>query len=216
MEPGTDLIVEGDDVPRGYIVEEGWAYGYRLLNDGRRLIFNFVLPGDLVGASGALIEVADHSVATLTPCQVYPFSTRTLIDVELRYPNVGQVFVWSARRELAMLQERVIDLGRRTARERVAHLLLELLHRLRLVGLSDGTSFELPLTQGTLGDALGLSIVHVNRTLRRLNEEGVIRYRPGEIPAIDLPALKNIADFDEDYLHQSRVAEPRRAPMKPS
>lgn len=208
VDSGTDLIVEGEDIPRGYIVEEGWACGYRLLNDGRRQILNFVLPGDFVGASGAVIRLADHSVMTLTPCRVHPFSTKTLVEVELRYPKLQQVFVWSARRELAMMQERVIDLGRRTARERVAHLILELLHRLRVVGLSDGAGFELPLTQGTLGDALGLSIVHVNRTLRRLNEEGVIRYRPGAVTAVDLRALQRIAEFDEDYLHDGRP-EPR-------
>jgi len=81
---------------------------------------------------------------------------------------------------------------------------------LRIVGLADGQGFNLPLTQGMIGDALGLSIVHVNRTLRRLNEQHAIRYRPGTITAIDIPALERIAEFDEDYLHHSRLA-PRPA-----
>lgn len=206
--PSTDLMVEGDSLTYGYVVEEGWACGYRLLNDGRRQILNFVLPGDCVGASAAVIRMADHSVCTLTPCRVYPFSAPRLAELQRGYPQLGQAFAWSARRELAMLQERLVGLGRRTARERVAHLILELLHRLRLVGLADGTAFELPLTQGALGDALGLSIVHVNRTLRRLNNEGVIRYRPGVVAAIDLPALARIAEFDEDYLHQAGSPPP--------
>ena len=203
--PDTDLMVEGDRLTYGYILEEGWACGYRLLNDGRRQILNFVLPGDCIGASAGVIRTADHSVCTLTSCRVVPFSAARLAELQRGCPELRHAFAWSARRELAMLQERLVNLGRRTARERVAHLILELLHRLREVGLANGTTFELPLTQGALGDALGLSIVHVNRTLRRLNEEGVIRYRPGFVAAIDLPALARIAEFDEDYLHQADV-----------
>jgi CRP-like cAMP-binding protein len=201
--PGTDLMVEGDSLTYGYIVEEGWACGYRLLNDGRRQILNFVLPGDCIGVSAAVIRTADHSACTLTPCRVIPFSAPRLAELQRGCPQLGEAFAWSTRLELAMLQERLVNLGRRTARERVAHLILELLHRLRLVGLADGTAFELPLTQGALGDALGLSIVHVNRTLRRLNNEGLIRYRPGVVAAIDLPALARIAEFDAEYLHQT-------------
>jgi CRP-like cAMP-binding protein len=206
VEPSTDLLIEGERVRHGYILDDGWACKYRLLKDGRRQILNFVVPGDVVGAAGDLIRVSDHSVATLTPCRVHLFPATSFAAVGQRFPRVGEALLWSARRELAMLQERVVDLGRRTALERVAHLILELLHRLRVVGLADDGGFDLPLTQGMIGDALGLSIVHVNRTLRRLNEQRVILYRPGRITAIDTPALERIAEFDEDYLHHWRLA----------
>lgn len=205
IEPSTDLLVEGEQVRHGYIVDDGWACKYRLLKDGRRQILNFVVPGDVVGMSGEVIRVADHSVGTLTPCRVYRFPAASFAAIGQRYPRVRDALVWSARRELAMVQERVVDLGRRTAIERVAHLILELLHRLRIVGLADGQGFVLPLTQGMIGDALGLSIVHVNRTLRRLNEQRAILYRPGSITAIDVAALERIAEFDADYLHHARL-----------
>jgi CRP-like cAMP-binding protein len=206
IDASTDLLIEGEEVHHGYIVDDGWACKYRLLRDGRRQILNFVVPGDVVGMAAEVIRVADHSVGTLTPCRVYPFPAASFAMVGERYPRVRDAMVWSARRELAMLQERVVDLGRRTAIERVAHLILELLHRLRIVGLADGQGFGLPLTQSMIGDALGLSIVHVNRTLRRLNEQRAIVYRPGSVTAIDILTLERIAEFDEDYLHHARLA----------
>src|SRR5690606_41318708 len=119
-----------------------------------------------------------HCACTLPPCRVIPFSAPRLAELQRGCPQSGEAFAWSTRLELAMLQERLAHLGGRTARERVAHLILELLHRLRLVGLADGTAFELPPSQGALGDALGLSIVHVNRNLRHLTNEGLIDYPP--------------------------------------
>ena len=203
IEAQTDVIVEGDEVTRGYIFEEGWGCRYRLLNDGRRQILNIVVPGDFVGGLGGSMRIADHSVGTLTPCRVHTFPTAALVGLRRRFPALQDVFDWSARRDLAMIQERIVDIGRRTARERLAHLVLELMHRLRLVGLYDGRGFDLPLTQEAMGDALGLSIVHVNRTLRRLNQGGLICYRPGRLDVVDEDGLARIADFDADYLHHS-------------
>ena len=199
----TDLMVEGQEVRRGYIFEEGWTCRYRLLKDGRRQILNFGVPGDFIGALGESIGIADHSVATLTRCRVHAFRSAKFSEVRRRFPALQPVFDWSARRDRAMIQERIVDIGRRTARERVAHLLLELMHRLRFVGLCNGRGFDLPLTQEMIGDALGLSIVHVNRTLRRLNGEALIRYRPGRIDMVDEAGLARMAGFDAEYLHQS-------------
>ena len=166
------------------------------------------MPGDEAGASGGLVQASDHSVATLTPCRVYPVAAATLQAVQQHHPGLRRAFAWSVRRDLAIMQEHVVDLGRRTARERLAHLVLELLCRLRLVGLADGGTFALPLTQGVLADVLGLSIVHVNRTLRWLNDEGLVCYRPGQLEVRDIPGLTRIAEFDEDYLHHAPPARP--------
>jgi CRP-like cAMP-binding protein len=202
VKPRTDLIIEGEEFTHGYVFEDGWACLYRVLNDGRRQILNFVVPGDFVGASAGAVSIADHSVSTLTPCNVHAFQTTKLADVARRMPALQQAFEWSVRRDLAIVQERIVDIGRRTARERMAHLLLELMHRLRVVGLCDEQAFDLPLTQEMLGDALGLSIVHVNRTLRRLNRDGLICYRPGRIDIVDCERLADVAEFDAEYLHQ--------------
>lgn len=208
LDPAVDLLVEGEPVRTGYILEEGWACRYRLLNDGRRQILTLLVPGDEAGASAGLVRTADHSVATLTPCRVYPVPAASLQAVQQQHPVLRRAFAWSARRDLAIMQEHVVDLGRRTARERFAHLVLELLCRLRLVGLADDDGFTLPLTQGVLADVLGLSIVHVNRTLRWLNDEGLVRYRPGRLEVVDIPGLTRVAEFDEDYLHHAPPGRP--------
>lgn len=198
--PDTDMVVEGERISRGYVVEEGWACRYRLLRDGRRQILGFIVPGDCIGwfAAGVGDGVADHSVATLTRCRAHPFAPADLAAVRRKFPAVRAAFDRTIRRDLAMLRERVVDLGRRTARERLANLLLELRHRLGRVGLSDGRAFELPVTQETVADALGLSVVHVNRILRRLSAEAVIRYRPGSIALLDPGALAAMAEFRGD------------------
>jgi CRP-like cAMP-binding protein len=201
--PQTDLIVEGEELTHGYVVEDGWACLYRVLNDGRRQILNFILPGDLVGTIASSTLLADHSVSTLTACSVRAFRTAKFADIARRLPGLQEVFDWAVRRELAIVQERIVDIGRRTARERMAHLLLELMYRLRAVGLCEEQAFDLPLTQEMLGDALGLSIVHVNRTLRRLNREELICYRPGHLDIIDCERLARVAEFDAEYLHQA-------------
>ena len=208
LDASVDLLVEGEAVRTGYIIEEGWACRYRLLNDGRRQILTLLVPGDEAGASAGPAQAADHSVATLTPCRVYPVPAAALQAVQQRHPEIRRAFAWSVRRDLAIMQEHVVDLGRRTARERFAHLVLELLCRLRLVGLADGDGFALPLTQGVLADVLGLSIVHVNRTLRWLNDEGLVCYRPGRLRIPDIPGLVRIAEFDEDYLHHAPQVPP--------
>lgn len=196
VSPATDLMVVGEKVTHGYVVEDGWGCRYRILRDGRRQIFNFILPGDHLGRSDHFLGNPDHSVTTLTRCRIYPFSLSTLMSLEGECPELRDIFHRSGRRDLLMLRERIVDLGRRNARERVARLILELYHRLHYVGLSKGLAFDLPLTQEALADALGLSIVHVNRTLRRLNAEGLIDYCPGRIAVQDWETLAGIAEFD--------------------
>lgn len=204
--PQRDIFVEGEDPGQGCILEEGWACRYRLLNDGRRQILDFLLPGDIISGKNSLVWPADHSVATLTPCCVYLLPAGGFPELCRRFPPLQQVADWMAQRELAIVQERIVDVGRRNAPERVSHLLLELMYRLRPVGLCDAFGYDLPLTQEMIADALGLSIVHVNRTLRGLNERGLIHYTPGRLEVLDEDDLVRLAEFDAGYLHQSQGA----------
>lgn len=201
----SDLIVEGEPLERVYALTEGWACRYKLLSDGRRQILNFVLPGDFVGLRANWSHVAEHSVTTLTDVELCSFRPDRLIGLYRRMPRLGAAIAWSSAREEAMLAEQVVRIGRRTAYERLAHLLIELLERLRLIGLAGRRSYELPLTQEVLADTLGLSIVHVNRTLRRLREDGLIDLDAGKVVIADLDRLRDVADFEGGYLAQGKV-----------
>lgn len=214
LDARVELVLEGDSRSTGYIFEQGWGCRYRLLNDGRRQILNFILPGDCVGASSNVMHATDYSVATVTPAVVHAFSPPRLTAFQCSVPALKAAFEWSIRRDYSMLQERLVDLGRRDARERVAHMLMEFLERLHLVGLTGGMSYDLPLTQEMLADALGLSHVHVNRTLRRLNREGVIRYQPGHVTILRPERLAAIAEFETGYLHQPPT-QPRLDAVSP-
>lgn len=207
--PGQDIINYGEPVTCGYVFERGWGCRYRLVEDGRRQILNFIVPGDYVGTSGAVMQAADHSVAALTRAELRILPIAALIEAMERQPGLRAAFEWSRRRDHAMLLERIVDIGRRSAYERTAHLILELRHRLGLVGLADETGFELPLTQEMLADALGLTVVHVNRTLRRLRESGAVTLGSGRVTIGDIDKLMRIADFDESYLHQIALTETR-------
>jgi CRP-like cAMP-binding protein len=198
---GQDFILYGEPVDYGYVFERGWGCRYRLVEDGRRQILNFVVPGDYVGASGSVIQAADHSVSALTPVELSVFPVASLMDCVERLPRLRAAFEWSTRRDQAMLLERIVDIGRRSAIERMAHLILELRHRLGLVGLADDSGFDFPLTQEMLADALGLTVVHVNRTLRRLRESDAVTIGSGRVRIVNIDDLVRIADFDESYLH---------------
>lgn len=197
---GTGLVQDGEPYDQAYVVKRGWAIRYKTLSDGRRQILNFALPGDFIGLFSAVFECADHSVEALTGLEVYPFEPASLVDVFGSCPRLGAAIAWAAGRDEALLAEQILRIGRRSAYERMSHMMVELLHRLRQVGEADGNSFELPLTQEILADTLGLSVVHVNRTLRRLRESGLVHINRDRVVIVDLGRLMTVADFSPRYL----------------
>ncbi len=199
-----DVVTEGEPCKHLYLLTRGWALRYKLLSDGRRQILGFVIPGDFFGLRATLFDVADDTVQSLTECTICRIPGEDFVAVLRDHPRLGMAIVWSIVREYSVLAEHLVSLGRRSALERTAHLLMELLNRLQLVQLAGEKDFELPLTQEILADALGLSIVHVNRTLRRLRQQGLIRLDPQtRWIIIDKPDdLAEIADFNPLYLDQ--------------
>ncbi|WP_340119768.1 Crp/Fnr family transcriptional regulator [Pelagibius sp. 7325] len=197
---GTEFVHDGEPYGYSYIVKQGWAIRFKTLSDGRRQILNFVLPGDFIGLFSPLFEVADHSVAALTDLELHPVEPAFLVDLFGNCPRLGAAVAWCAGRDEAILAEQVVRIGRRSAYERTGHIIVELLHRLRLVDEAGLNSFELPLTQEILADTLGLSIVHVNRTLRRLRENGLLRICGDRVVIEDLEALVSAAEFSPHYL----------------
>src|SRR5436190_5597163 len=156
IERNREIVAEGEKYESLFVVIEGVLTRYRILRDGRRQIVNIVLPGDFAGITGCLFEGSLYSVRTLTRAviSVVPFSR--LNALANTHPRLASKIFWSFSCEAAMYAERLIAIGRRSALERVAHFLLELLKRLQVVGLADEQSYRIPLTQELIGDALGL------------------------------------------------------------
>ncbi len=193
---GRDLAPEDGVGARAGLLLSGWACRQRLLPDGRRQIIDLLMPGDFVGmAPGAPLQSTWTVCLTRVEFADGEALRRSMADQPEAHPAARQVFAALARLEQVRLLDHVVRLGRQTAYERVAHLLLELYERARLLGDADGGRFSLPLTQEVLADALGLSVVHVNRVLQQLRRDGYVELRTGQARLLNLSALTRLCDF---------------------
>ncbi|WP_424629620.1 Crp/Fnr family transcriptional regulator [Bradyrhizobium sp. SYSU BS000235] len=198
---GEDLICEGDCIDSVRIILSGWLCRYKALENGRRQILNFVLPGETCDAYAYLLSRTDHSIGAITPV-VYADIKRARFEQLIKtHTSLGEAF-WCETLLMGTIQrEWAVNLGRRMALERVAHILCELFERLRPVGLLDGNTCSFPLTQMDLADATGLSVVHLNRTLQELRSAKLISLRERILRIEDLNGLKRIALFSPTYLY---------------
>lgn len=197
----SDIISEGDDPHHVNLVLEGWACRYKQLDDGRRQIISFFVPGDLCDSHVYLLREMDHSIVALTPVKLAEISRAALEQIANDNVRVTRALWWDTLVTVAVQREWTVNLGQRTAFERVGHLLCELFLRLRSVGLTEDTACDLPLTQVELADALGLSNVHINRTLQELRRSGLIVLKGGRLTIPDFPALQRASLFNPNYLH---------------
>ena len=197
---GVDMIHQGQTDHRAYVLASGWACSYKILSGGSRQIVDIQIPGDFLGLRSVLFRTSDHNVEPITLVQASEVRQRDLLDAFSQTPRLATAVLWAASRDEAMVVEHLVDLGRRSAPERMAHFLLELGARLRLVGLGDRAGYLCPLSQYLLADALGLSAVHVNRVLRELREEGMATFQKGRVVFDDYEKLVDFASFDRTYL----------------
>lgn len=197
----SDLINEGDDPHHVNLILDGWACRYKQLDDGRRQIISFFVPGDLCDSHVYILREMDHSIVALTPVRLAEISRATLERMADDNGRVMKALWWDTLVTVAVQREWTVNLGQRTALERLGHLFCELFLRLRGVGLTDGTTCDLPLTQVELADALGLSNVHINRTLQELRRAGLIVLRGGRLTIPDFDALQRVSLFNPNYLH---------------
>lgn len=204
---GREIIVEGRKYDALMVLLDGVAVRYRVLQDGRRQILNIILPGDLIGFPGCFFENALYSIAALGECTVSPVPFNRFIGLSAIQPRLASVMFWSLACEATIYAEHLIGVGRRSALERVAHFLLEMLTRLQAIGLADERSFHLPLTQELLADSLGLSVQYVNQTLRQLREEELASVERGQVVILNFEALAALADFERSYINRFRIAE---------
>jgi CRP-like cAMP-binding protein len=146
----------------------------------------------------------DHAIATLSPCKVAKIPMRTVVDLTDNHPALTKAFWWCSLVDEATLREWLVNVGQRSAEQRIAHLFCELHVRLAAVGLTSGGSFELPITQSELADTVGMSSVHVSRSLKMLRDAGLVTFRSSAVQIADVDALKRHASFTPNYLHLRR------------
>lgn len=195
---GAGILVEGAHSAHLYTVLSGWAFRYKILEDGRRQILNYLMPGDLMGLQGSLMNEMQHSVEALTPVNLCVFERDRLRGLFEHHATLAYDLTWIAAREERILDEHLLSIGRRSALERAAYLLVYLHTRAKAVGLFRGRKATLPLTQNHIADTLGLSVVHTNKTLRKLAQRGMVKWLDRGCEVLDSGALAGIANWEPE------------------
>lgn len=198
------VVHEGDDPTSVNIMMSGWACRQKTLPDGRRQILSLFLPGDMCDPYVFLLGRMDYAIGTLTPCTIAKVEAQSIRDMTASGPQLAEALWGQTLVTLDTQRELSISLGRRTAVERLAHLICEVLARLADVGLSNGTICDWPLTQNDLADVTGMSTVHVNRSLQELRTDGLIELRSRRLAVLDHARLAALAIFDPAYLHHRK------------
>jgi CRP-like cAMP-binding protein len=198
---GKQLTQEGQTGHTAFVLQAGWACSYKDLPNGKRQIISFPIAGDCVGLRSVLLRTADHSFSALTDAVVSPVEGTHIMKCVTEFPRLGAALLWAASRDEAMVVEHLVNIGRRDAIERTAHFFMELAERLNLVGLATEAEFKCPLSQLVLGDALGLTPIHVNRVLRQLRERDLLTLQKGIARIHDLKGLRTLAGFQGGYLN---------------
>ncbi|TXN76592.1 Crp/Fnr family transcriptional regulator [Methylobacterium sp. WL18] len=201
LEAHHDIVPEGGPATHCCIVLSGWTCCYQLLDEGRRQLLSFHLPGDLPDLQGLHLSEIDFGMATLTPAVVAYVPHTDLRRLIESFPGISTALWHEAQVSAAIHRAWMSSLGRRAARERLAHLFCELYLRLKAVGLANGNTLPMPLRQPDLADALGLTSVHVNRTLKDLREDGLISLKARRLEILDWARLQAIGQFSPRYLH---------------
>lgn len=194
---GRQIIAEHKSSTRLFTLYRGWAFRYKTLSDGRRQILNFLVPGDFIGLQEEFADGATPGVEALTDVTLCVFPRDGLWQIFRDDPQLGYDVTWLAAREESLVDEGLLTTGRRTAMERIAMLLVHLYRRAERVGLASEGSIAFPFSQQHIADALGLSLVHTNKTLRRLGRLGLHTLEQGRLVMHDPRGLENIGDYYE-------------------
>jgi len=195
---GSTLLLEGNNSAHLYTLLSGWMFRYKALPDGRRQILNFALPGDFVGLQSSVFNEMQHTVETLTDVVLCIFPREKLWSLYASQPGLGFDITWLAAREEKMLDDHLLSVGRRSAIERIAYLILHLYKRAKELRLTLDNSVLLPINQQHAADTLGLSLVHTNKTLRKLYDRKIITWRDRTVTVLDEAELARVARWEED------------------
>lgn len=194
---GETMIRESDLNPELFTLLSGWAFRYKSLSDGRRQILNFLMPGDLIGLQEQLADISPHGVETLTEATTCVFHREELWNLYREFPSLGYDITWLSAHEEHIVDENLMSVGQRTARERIGILLLQLYKRAEKLDLINEEGMHFPITQQHIADALGLSLVHTNKTLRQLQKIGLFEFSRGRLKLLNVSALVDLADLYE-------------------
>jgi CRP-like cAMP-binding protein len=194
-------VREGDRPSRSCLILSGFTATYKVTGDGKRQIVSFGIAGDIPDLQSLHLKILDISISTISQCRVGFITHDDLRDICERYPRIAAAFWRETLVEAAIFREWVTNVGRRETYKRMAHVLCELLVRLRAVGLAEDHACDLPITQGEFADALGVTPVHVNRVLQQMRAEGLIELKGDRLNIPDWEKLKQAGDFDPTYLH---------------
>jgi len=199
---GAEIIRAGEESPELYTLYSGWAFRFKTLPDGRRQILNFLLPGDLLGLQAAMFDTALHGIAALTDIQLCVLPRRKVWDLFGEMPELAFDVAWLGSREESIVDENLTSVGRRSAAERVAALIIALYKRADILGLVADDSFAFPLTQQHVADALGLSLVHTNKTLAKLRRMGMFTTANGTLTLTNPRVFERVAQYFEAEIPQ--------------
>jgi CRP-like cAMP-binding protein len=200
-----ELVREGDQPEQCCLLASGYACRYKESASGARQIVSFHLRGDLLDIQHLLLSRADHSLETITTATVAWIPKHDLLRLAWERPSVGKALWRDCLVDASIFREWVLNVGRRDAKARVAHMLCEFVARCEVAGLGSAEGFDFPMTQEQVADATGLTSVHVNRTLKALDREGALLRNRSRFQVLDWQQLCTIADFDPAYLHAAAL-----------
>jgi CRP-like cAMP-binding protein len=206
LKRGEDVVSDGERPQACTLVLEGLLCRYKIVADGRRQIMSFHSPGDMPDVHSIHIRVMDHNLGALAPSKILLVPHEKMRTVLRSHPTLMDLLWRDTLIDAAVFREWTVNVGRRSAYARIAHLLCEIFVRRQAVGLTDGNMCHLPLTQEDIGDATGLSNVHVNRSLQELRGEELLRIGRGTLTILDWQRLKIAGEFDPAYLHRRHAA----------
>jgi CRP-like cAMP-binding protein len=204
MEPQSYTVREGDAPTHCAVLVSGFAYRQKLTGEGARQILALHIPGDALDFQNIFLDEADHSVQTLTRAEMAIVPRAEFQKLARNRPAVAHAIIVTILVEASVFREWVLNVGRRDSRTRLAHVLCEFAVRLEAQGLADEYGYELPMTQEQLADAVGLTPVHVNRTLKALEAEGLISRNRRNVSFPDWQRMRDVGDFNQRYLHLAR------------
>src|SRR5262245_35856456 len=190
-----DLVVVGHEYRNLCFVKDGYAIRYKLLRNGKRQILNVILPGDVIGFPVSFFDRSIYSVVAVTDLTYNMCPLDAYARLCYEQPQFGLALSWLAAYEAATYAEHIVDLGRRTPVERLAHFLLEIHARLLAVARAQRTSFDLPFSQEIMADVLGLSVPHLNRVMQQLRAENLITSRGRSVELSDMASLQTLSQY---------------------
>jgi CRP-like cAMP-binding protein len=204
IKDGQDIVREGDRPTRSCLILSGFACAYKITGGGKRQIVSFTIAGDIPDLQSLHLKTLDTSVATISTCRVGFIPHEALWALCQAHPRIAAAFWRETLVDASIFREWVTNVGRREGYQRIAHVLCELLTRLRAVGLAEDHTFDLPITQAEFADAAGLTTVHVNRMMQQLRADGLIVTQGTRLTVPDWEKLKEAGEFDPAYLHLER------------